>query len=542
MKILYITTIGNTMDFFKSFIRLLLDEGHIVEVAANENDGRVPECYRKWGCKVHQIDTSRSPLCKRNFHAIKQIRMLVELSKYDIVHCHTPVASMCTRIACRKIRKNGTKVFYTAHGFHFYKGAPLKNWLLYYPVEWLCAHFTDVLITINQEDYALAQKKMKAKKVVYVPGVGIDLNEFSSAYIDRNKKRRELGIEHGDKMLLSVGELSARKNHRIVIEALAKLNDPSVHYFIVGRGDLRDELEALAREKGVSLHLLGFRSDVCALIQASDLFVSPSFQEGLPVALMEAIACKIPAVCSEIEGNTDLVANSLYLFKPDDSEVLAAKIRNALTTDNSEVINANYAVLRSFDLRKVESILDTIYRGVLHRLILRQRLEKELGIERDRTLILSVGELNENKNHVTVIKALTGMENVEYLIAGRGDLKDELKNTAEALGVHLHLLGFRTDVAELYRACDLYILPSYREGLNISLVEAMASGMPCVASNIRGNKDLINDFLFDPTNEYDVRRTLIKAITSCIGSRSYKVDQFGNEYVTKKMRDIYKCI
>ena len=152
------------MTFFKSFVRALLDEGHTVDIATNEADTPIPRCYRDWGCTVHQIDTSRSPLCKGNLLAVKQLKSLVENGGYDIVHCHTPIAAMCTRLACRKQRKRGTKVVYTAHGFHFFKGAPLQNWVLYYPIEKICSHFTDALITINHEDYNLAQNKMKAKQ------------------------------------------------------------------------------------------------------------------------------------------------------------------------------------------------------------------------------------------------------------------------------------------------------------------------------------------------------------------------------------------
>ena len=154
MKILYVTTIGNTMGFFTSIVEELLKAEHTVDVATNLNIGKLPDCYREWGCKIYPISCTRSPFNKGTIAAIKEIRKIVREGDYDIVHCHTPIAAMCTRLACRKLRKNGLKVFYTAHGFHFYKGAPLKNWLLYYPIECLCAHWTDTLITINREDHA----------------------------------------------------------------------------------------------------------------------------------------------------------------------------------------------------------------------------------------------------------------------------------------------------------------------------------------------------------------------------------------------------
>ena len=153
MKILYITTIGLTMGFFNAFIRQLLDNGNVVEIATNESDAKVPAYYREWGCKIYPISCSRSPLDIGNIKAIWQIRNIVKENRYEIVHCHTPIAAMCTRIACSPLRTDKTKVYYTAHGFHFYDGAPLKNWMLYYPIEKFLSRCTDVLITINKEDY-----------------------------------------------------------------------------------------------------------------------------------------------------------------------------------------------------------------------------------------------------------------------------------------------------------------------------------------------------------------------------------------------------
>ena len=201
MRILYITTIGSTMGFFKSLIAFLLRDGHIVDIATNERDAEVPSCYREWGCKVCPISCERTPFTRKTLAAIREIRTVAEEGRYDIVHCHTPIAALCTRLACRRLRKDGLRVFYTAHGFHFYKGAPLKNWLLYYPAEWLCAHYTDTLITINREDYDRAKKHFRAQKVVYVPGVGIDIAEFADAEVDKASFRRELGVPEDAFML-----------------------------------------------------------------------------------------------------------------------------------------------------------------------------------------------------------------------------------------------------------------------------------------------------------------------------------------------------
>ena len=194
MKILYITTVGGTMCFFTSFIRQLLDDGNTVDIATNESTGSlVPSCYREWGCNIYQLSCTRSPLdIRANLRTIGEIKKIVKEGEYDIVHCHTPIAAMCTRIACYSLRKKlGLRVFYTAHGFHFFTGAPVKNWLLYYPVEWIYSWWTDVLITINKEDYKRASTHLHAKKTVYIPGVGIDTAKFAPPPNGRERKRRK---------------------------------------------------------------------------------------------------------------------------------------------------------------------------------------------------------------------------------------------------------------------------------------------------------------------------------------------------------------
>ena len=365
MKILYVTTIGITMGFFKSFIKELLDDGHIVDIATNTTDSKVPECYRNWHCKIYRIDTSRSPFSTGNIKAVRQIRDIVRENGYDIVHCHTPIASICTRLACRKARKHGTKVIYTAHGFHFYKGAPLKNWLLFYPAEKLCAHFTDTLITINQEDYNLARKKMKAKSVEYVPGVGVDTSKFANVEIDRDKKRQELDIPVDKKLLISVGELNENKNHETVIRALQDIKD--VCYIVVGKGDKQQMLEKLIDDLDMSdrVFLLGYRQDIGELLKMSDLFVFPSYREGLSVSVMEAMSSGLPVVCSDIRGNCDLIdENGGVLFDPHNVEDCKKAIIKALNSSLDAMGKHNQIKTGDFDLKKVHEKMNDIYSGI----------------------------------------------------------------------------------------------------------------------------------------------------------------------------------
>ena len=366
MKILYVTTVSMTMGFFPEHIKMLLNEGHTVEIATN-CEKPVPEIYNTLGCKVHDIPFSRSPFSKNNLKAYKMLKQLVESEHYDIVHTHTPNASMIARLACREVRKQGTRVFYTAHGFHFFKGAPLKNWLIYYPIEKFCARFTDVLITINKEDYALAQKKMPAKKVCYVPGVGIDLSKIQNTQCDRNEVRKSMGVPEDCILLLSIGELNVNKNHQVVVKALAKLNNKNVHYAIAGIGDQKENLLSLAKELGVEnqFHLLGYRTDALKLYKATDIFVFPSFREGLSVSMMEAMASRLPIVCSKIRGNVDLVENDIggYHFIPNDVNTLSNVIA-LLIDDNSkrkEMGLANSKAIQSFCLSEVLNKMKEIY-------------------------------------------------------------------------------------------------------------------------------------------------------------------------------------
>jgi len=205
MKILYVTTVGGTMDFFKVLISDLIKQGHKVDIATNRSNSHLSNYFIDLGCKIYDISTSRSPLSFGNIKAIKQLRNIAK--DYDIVHCHTPLAGMATRLACKSLRKkNKLKVIYTAHGFHFYKGAPKKNWLIYYPIERYCSKFTDALIVINTEDYDFAKRKMKSKNIYYVPGVGIDVNSFKNHVVDGKEKRKEIGVPEDSFLILSVGE------------------------------------------------------------------------------------------------------------------------------------------------------------------------------------------------------------------------------------------------------------------------------------------------------------------------------------------------
>lgn len=368
MKILYVTTISNTVNaFLIPHIKMLIDEGYQVDVAFNIEQEVKSEIY-ELGCKIHQLPFQRSPLKKDNLIAYKKLKHIIISESYDLVHTHTPVASAIVRWACGNL--NNVQVFYTAHGFHFFKGAPFLNWLVYYPVEKWLARYTDTLITINKEDYERAKSKFKAKRVEYIPGVGIDLKQFELVEVDKNSKRNELGLPKDIFVVLSVGELNKNKNHEVVIKAIGKLNNSKIHYVICGQGQLDGYLRNLSKDLGLEnqVHLLGFRKDIPDICKISDTFVFPSFREGLSVALMEAMANGLPVICSRIRGNSDLIEDKIggYLVSPNDVEEITSAIYNLVNNYEKAIAMGKRNQKNIIDYR-LDKVLAKINKYYLHR-------------------------------------------------------------------------------------------------------------------------------------------------------------------------------
>lgn len=374
-KVLVLASVASMIDQFNMpNIKLLQSMGYEVHIACNFLNGstcssekieQLKKTLDNMGVVYFQIDFTRSVMnLRQDYIAYMQVKKILLENRYAFIHCHSPIGGVIGRLAGHATK---TKVIYTAHGFHFFKGAPLKNWLIYYPIEKICARYTDVLITINKEDFALAQKKMHVKKVCYVPGVGIDLSKIQNIVCDRNEVRKSMGVPEDCILLLSIGELNANKNHQVVLKALAQLNNKNVHYAIAGRGNKKDFLLNLAKELNIEnqIHLLGFRTDALQLYKASDLFVFPSFREGLSVSMMEAMASGLPIVCSRIRGNTDLIIDGVggYHFKPNDDKNLTNKI--ALLTDDiskrREMGLANINAIKAFSLENVLLEMKNIY-------------------------------------------------------------------------------------------------------------------------------------------------------------------------------------
>lgn len=314
--------VANTARFFVMFeqnnIRLLQSMGYEVHCASNfehERDVDAKSILEKLNVTIHQIDIARSPFSVRNLNAYRQLKALMKQERFDLVDCHTPMGGVLARLAAKATKT--APVLYTAHGFHFYKGCPLQNRLIYETIERWLARYTDGLITINEEDYQAAKSFHLRGKAYKIPGVGIDVKGIHDLEVDRAQKRRELGVPEDAFVMLSVGDLIPRKNHIVALRAFAQANIPNSYYLLCGNGELKEMLQEESRKLNVAdrVIFLGFRSDVREILHAVDLFCFPSLQEGLPVSLMEAMAAGVPCIASRIRGNVDLMENDDLLFE-----------------------------------------------------------------------------------------------------------------------------------------------------------------------------------------------------------------------------------
>lgn len=357
-------------------ISILESMGYQVDVACNfgkenpisqEEIKKFRDVLNKKNIKAFETDCPRSIFAigkmVKTYHQLKKI---IDTGEYDLIHTQSPIGGVVCRLAARKARKNGTKVIYTAHGFHFFKGASVINWMIFYPIERICSRFNDVLITINKEDYQRA-KTFHSKKVEYIPGVGVDISRFNDCTISKHDKRVELGISDDAVVLLSVGELSSRKNHQVVIRALEKVNNPNIIYIIAGKGEDYEKYLDLAKECGVSdqLMLLGARMDVDELCVAADVFVHPSVREGLGIAPLEGMAAGLPLISSYVNGIKDYTKDNetgVCIENPLDVEAYASAIRKMMNPEfRVKCGGNNIEVANRFSLEASKEKMASIY-------------------------------------------------------------------------------------------------------------------------------------------------------------------------------------
>jgi len=328
MKVLFVATIAeHFLCFHLPYFGLFKEKGWEVEAACCEPVS-MPGCDQ-----CHRIDIARSPFMPRNIKGFLQLKKLLNKNKYDIVHCNTPMGGALARLAAGKVRKRGTKVVYTAHGFHFFMGAPLKNWLVYYPIEFLLAGRTDCLITINEEDYRFATKRLKPGKTVRVHGVGFDADKFQPASAaTKQALRRENGYRADDILLVYVAELNGNKNQGFLIKAMktAAAKNKKVKLLLIGPDSMAGKYKQMAAGLGLdeNVKFYGMRTDVDKLLPMCDIAVASSLREGLPVNIMEALACGLPVVAVDNRGHRELVRDGVngYLVAPGDTGAMVQRV------------------------------------------------------------------------------------------------------------------------------------------------------------------------------------------------------------------------
>ena len=334
MKILYTATVlSHICQFHLPHMKALQDEGWQVHVAAHDNLAVKNGLQLKYCDRFIEVPFSRSPKSADNLKAYRQLKKLLSEEHYDVILCNTPMGGIVTRLAAKKTRRQETKVIYMAHGFHFFKGASKAGWLVYYPIEKHMARYCDVLITVNEEDYALARERFGSHtKVAHIHGVGVDEKRYHPATEQEQRAMREAeGLQPDDFVILCTGELNENKNQGTLIEAAAKLKEemPKLRVLLAGNGpkeqELRGRIEALGLNETVKL--LGYRTDLERVTPAVDLVVSCSFREGMPLNIIEAMLCKKPVVASHNRGHDELVTEGTgVLVSPRDAEGFASAI------------------------------------------------------------------------------------------------------------------------------------------------------------------------------------------------------------------------
>lgn len=367
-KVLFVATVTSHIKTFHiPYLELLKKNGYEIHIASKGNQA-VEYCDKHF-----EMPFERFPIKSNNIKVYKELKKIIDENEYEIIHCHTPVGGVIARLAAKKARKNGTRVIYTAHGFHFYKGASLKNWLFFYPIEWYLAKYTDTLITINNDDFEIAKKKFskRCKDIQYVPGVGIDTTKFNIEMNEEEKRklRESLGLKNEDFVLTCIARLDRNKNQSFLIncmQELVKEND-NIHLLLAGTDELNGYYQKIVKEKALNnnVHFLGKRKDVPQLLCITDIVVSASKREGLPVNVIEAMCVGIPVVALECRGMRDLIKDGEngYLFGFNESRKINEEILNLIEKKKiyGKLFVNNKSYIKKYTINNIKEIMKKIY-------------------------------------------------------------------------------------------------------------------------------------------------------------------------------------
>lgn len=375
-KALIVTALsGFIRSFLTNDIKTLQSMGYEIHCAANKNhngaDG-MGAYFKENNIIFHQVSfLSNKPLSKETLSSYIELKKIIDKENYDLVHVHTPITGVLTRLICRKKRKHGMKVIYTTHGLYFHKYSSKKSWIIFRTIENWMSKYSDAIITINREDYGNVLN-MKCKDVFYIPGVGVDLDRFKTVKVDREYYRTLLNIKPTDFLILAVGELSERKNHKIIIEALSICKLPNAVFMICGNamteGNTKEYLEVLAKKYNVDLRLMGLRKDIPEICKCADIGVMPSLREGLGLSGIEMIASGLPLIASSIHGIVDYVKDDVngYLVDPVSSENIVHAINKLYGLDIRKRIACNCPEsVNDFDISHSIKCMKKIYEKIL---------------------------------------------------------------------------------------------------------------------------------------------------------------------------------
>lgn len=371
-KVLFVATVvkGHIDVFHLPYLKMFKEQGWETSVAAKNNFDKASECRIPYCDNYYDIPFKRNPFKLSNYNSYKELKKLIIEGNYDIIHCHTPVGGVIARLASKNYKENTARIIYTAHGFHFFQGAPLRNWLIYYPIEKYLSYYTDVLITMNQEDYDIVNEKFKNTQAIMTPGIGVNLEKFYTYDIEKNRiLRLQHGFNEEDFILTYVGELSNRKNQNQIIETARLLQGRinNIKFLLVGTGKDSVKLKKKVRDLNLTdiVIFLGYRKDIVDLMNLSDVVVSTSKQEGLPVNLLEALSVGKPIIATNSRGNRDLVKDNYngFLIEIHDSKDMSDKINQLY---NNKDLQRNMSICskkesRKYDIKNVLEIMKKIY-------------------------------------------------------------------------------------------------------------------------------------------------------------------------------------
>ena len=364
-KVLFVATVTKHINTFHiPYLKWFKEQGYEVHVASKGNE-TIEYCDKHF-----DIPLARFPLKIQNIKAYEQLKKIINENKYEIIHCHTPVGGVLTRLAARKARKKyNTKVIYTAHGFHFYKGAPVLNWIIYYPIEKICAKWTDCLITITNEDDEFAKKHLNAGKIEHVNGVGINTERLKKELTQEEKInfRKKLEIREDDTVFSYIAELNSNKNQILLIKTIEELKKerPNIKLLLIGDGPLKSQYQEYIKDKNLEneVKLLGKRQDINELLSITDIYLASSKREGLPVNVMEAMYKGLPIIATDNRGHRELMEDWQNGFIIKNQDELIDRIKN-IEISNSREKNKEKAI-RKYLLSEVIQKMEKNYEAIL---------------------------------------------------------------------------------------------------------------------------------------------------------------------------------